>query len=135
MEFVPGPLKGWAVGKAAGLPKRSLNSTHRYHARTGTQHLKGTLLGIPNREPQEHSRNIRGIYLPGSLYSSIFLPYSWGSLFGVPSKVPLALRLPACTRRSCNNKQTLGTSSRLRCDFPPTPRCHKCNSLEPDSIY
>ena len=40
-------------------------------------------------EPQEYNRNITGIYLPGSLYSIIFLLYSWGSLFGVPSKVPL----------------------------------------------
>ena len=46
--------------------------------------LKGTLLGVPNREPQEYSTNIIGIYLPGSLYSIIFLLHSWGSLFGVP---------------------------------------------------
>ena len=52
-------------------------------------HNKGTLLGTPNREPQEYSRYIIGIYLPGSLYSIIFLLYSWGSLFGVPSRVPL----------------------------------------------
>ena len=45
---------------------------------------KGTLLGTPNREPQEYSRYILGIYLPGSSYSIIFLLYSWGSLFGVP---------------------------------------------------
>ena len=32
-----------------------------------------------------------GIYLPGSLYSILFLLYSWGSLFGVPSRVPLVL--------------------------------------------
>ena len=56
----------------------------------------GTLLGIPNREPQEYSRNKKGIYLPGSLPSIIFLLYSWGSLFGVPSKggfdkVPMTL--------------------------------------------
>ena len=48
---------------------------------------KGTLLGTPNWEPQEYSRYIVGIYLPGSLYSIIFLLYSWGSLFGVPSRV------------------------------------------------
>ena len=29
------------------------------------------------------------MYLPGSLYSIIFLLYSWGSLFGVSSRVPL----------------------------------------------
>ena len=51
--------------------------------------VKGILLGTPNREPQEYSRYIIGIYLPGSLYSIIFLLYSWGSLFGVPSRVPL----------------------------------------------
>ena len=28
--------------------------------------VKGTLLGTPNREPQEYSRNIIGMYLPGS---------------------------------------------------------------------
>ena len=52
-------------------------------------HIKGTLLGTPNREPQEYSRNIIGMYLPGSLCSIIFLLYSWGSLFGVPNRVPL----------------------------------------------
>ena len=50
---------------------------------------KGTLLGTLNREPQECSRYIIGIYLPGSLYSIIFLVYSCGSLFGVPSRLPL----------------------------------------------
>ena len=45
---------------------------------------KGTLMGTPNREPQEYSRNIIGIYLPVSLYSIVFLLYSWRSLFGVP---------------------------------------------------
>ena len=50
---------------------------------------KGNLMGTPNREPQEYSRNIMGIYLPGSYYSIKFLLYSWGSLFGVPIRVPL----------------------------------------------
>ena len=41
--------------------------------------MKGTLMGTPNREPQEYSRNIieckdRGRYIPNS-----FLLYSWGS--------------------------------------------------------
>ena len=44
-------------------------------------------MGTPNREPQEYSRNIIGIHLPGSLYSIIFLLYSLGSLFGVPITV------------------------------------------------
>ena len=51
--------------------------------------FKGTVMGTPNREPQEHSRNIMGIHLPGSLCSIMFLLYSWGSLFEVPIKVPL----------------------------------------------
>ena len=46
-------------------------------------------MGTPNREPQEYSRNIIGIYLPLSFYSIIFLLCSWGSLFGVPIKAPL----------------------------------------------
>ena len=74
---------------------------------------KGTLLGTPNREPQEYSRNIRGMYLPGSLYSIIFLLYSWGSLFGVPSKVPLGdIR---CLRRVSLDK--LRGSCRLSRNF------------------
>ena len=44
--------------------------------RLGFKEFKGTLLGTPNREPQEYSRCIIGIYLPGSLYSIIFLLYS-----------------------------------------------------------
>ena len=57
-----------------------------------THYSKGTLMGTPNREPPEYSRNIIGIYLPGSLYSVKFLLYSWGSLFGVPIGVPLYSR-------------------------------------------
>ena len=51
--------------------------------------FKGTLLGTPNREPQEYSRNIMEYKDPGRYFPIIFLLYSWGSLFGVPSKVPL----------------------------------------------
>ena len=46
-------------------------------------------MGTPNRKPEEYSRNIIGIYLPGSLRSFISLLHSWGSVFGVPSEVPL----------------------------------------------
>ena len=60
-----------------------------FKAQGGSGVYEGILLGTPNREPQEYSRYIIGIYLPGSLYSIIFLLYSWGSLFGVPSRVPL----------------------------------------------
>ena len=55
----------------------------------GFRMYNGTLMGTPNREPQEYSRNIIGIYLPGSLYSILFLLHSWGFLFGVPKLVPL----------------------------------------------
>ena len=50
---------------------------------------KGTLLGTPNREPQEYSRNIMEYKDPGTYIPIICLLYSWGSLFGVPSRVPL----------------------------------------------
>ena len=53
------------------------------------QHVQGTLLGTPNREPQEYSRNILDYKDPGSYIPIIFLLYSWGSLFGVPNTVPL----------------------------------------------
>ena len=69
---------------------------------SGFKTFKGTLLGTPNREPQEYSKHIVGIYLPGSLYSIIFLPYSWGSPFGVPSRVPLALGLEPKELRTYN---------------------------------
>ena len=57
--------------------------------RPGKQMVKGTLLGTPNREPQEYSRNIMECKDPGRYIPSIYLLYSWGSLFGVPSRVPL----------------------------------------------
>ena len=50
---------------------------------------KGTLLGTPNREPQEYSRNIMEYKDPGRYIPVIYLLYSWGSRFGVPSRVPL----------------------------------------------
>ena len=49
----------------------------------------GTLLGTPNREPQEYSRNIIEYKDPGRYIPTIFLLCSWGSLFGVPIEVPL----------------------------------------------
>ena len=70
-------------------------------------YFKGTLLGTPNREPQEYSRYIIGIYLPRSLYSIIFLLYSCCSLFGVPSRVPLYLArrcLPSTQPKTQNHK-------------------------------
>ena len=46
-------------------------------------------LGTPNREPQEYSRNIMEHKDPGRYIPITFLPYYWGSLFGVPIKVLL----------------------------------------------
>ena len=46
-------------------------------------------MATPNREPQECGRNIREHKDLGRYIPIIFLLYSWGSLFGVPSKVPL----------------------------------------------
>ena len=58
-------------------------------ASTSSKSITGTLLGTPNREPQEYSRNIIGIYLPASLYSIPFLLYFGGSLSGVPKRTLL----------------------------------------------
>ena len=54
---------------------------------------KGTLLGTPNREPQEYSRNIIEYKDPGRYIPIIYLLYSWASRFGVPSRVPLYKQL------------------------------------------
>ena len=45
-------------------------------------------MGTPDREPQEYSRNLTEYEGPGGYIPIIFLLYSWGSRFGVPSKVP-----------------------------------------------
>ena len=58
---------------------------------------KGTLLGTPNREPQEYSRNIMEYKDPGRYIPIIYLLYSWGSRFGVPSKVPLMYATWLCS--------------------------------------
>ena len=50
---------------------------------------KGTLLGTPNREPQEYGRNIMEYEDPGRYIPIIYLLHSWSSLFGVPSRVPV----------------------------------------------
>ena len=46
-------------------------------------------MGTPNREPQEYSMNVLEYEDPGRYIPIIFLLYSWGSLFGVPIRVPL----------------------------------------------
>ena len=46
-----------------------------------------TIMETPHREPQEHSRNIVGRYHQGPCIPIIFLPYSWGFLFGFPLRV------------------------------------------------
>ena len=60
-------------------------------------------MGAPEQGTQDYSRNVRGIYLPGSLhsyfvllffsYSYYCMPtnsllYSWGSLVGIPGPFP-----------------------------------------------
>ena len=59
-----------------------------YNHATSISYYKRTLLGTPNREPQEYSRNIMECKEPGRYNSIIYLLCSWGSLFGVPSRVP-----------------------------------------------
>ena len=54
---------------------------------------KGILMGTPNREPQEYSRNIIEDKDPGRYLPFIFLLCSWGCLFGVPIKVPLVFEV------------------------------------------
>ena len=53
--------------------------------------FKSGLMGTPNREPQEYSRNIMEYKDPGR--------YIWGSLFGVPSKLlSVLVGNPKCIR-------------------------------------
>ena len=53
---------------------------------------KRVLMGTPNRELQECSRNIMKDKDPARCFPTKFLLHSWGSLFGVPSKGPLKNR-------------------------------------------
>ena len=72
----------------------------------GTYYIKGTLLGTPNREPREYSRNIMEYQDPGRYIRVIFLHYVLGvPCLGIPVKslyyvrnVPKPLAtLPYCT--------------------------------------
>ena len=58
-------------------------------------------MGTPNREPQEYSRNILECKDPGRYIPIIFLLLvcAWGSLFGIPIKVPLTKM--SSIRRQC----------------------------------
>ena len=49
-------------------------------------------MGTSNREPQEYSRNIMEYKDPSRYIPLIVLLSSWGSLFGVPSEVPVLYR-------------------------------------------
>ena len=53
--------------------------------------IKAALVGTPSREPQEYNRHIMEDKDPGRYIPTIILLYSWGSLFGVPNKVPLLM--------------------------------------------
>ena len=60
------------------------------HAGRCSSITTGTLMGTPNWKPQEYSGKIIEYKDPGRHIPTIFLPlHSWGSLFGVPSKVLL----------------------------------------------
>ena len=82
----------------SGADKEASALDKFYHAGHGipwssvkSSMIKGTLPGTPNREPQEYSRNIMEYKDPGWYLPIIYLLYSWGSLFGVPSRVPLMI--------------------------------------------
>ena len=70
----------------------------------------------PNRRPQRRrpdtinrSKTILNkgtlMHLPRPLYSIIFLLYSWGSLFGVSSRVPLLKHLILCPPSNNNSSE------------------------------
>ena len=85
-------------------------------------------LGTPNREPQEYSRNIILICLPGS--STIFLLYSWGSLLGVPNKTLLLTATHKASahaevRHYCRSSCTQSILISKRRSLHPMPsNCH-----------
>ena len=54
-----------------------------------TAEVERVLMGDPKKEPHEYSRNIIENMYPGRYIPIIFPLHSWGSLFGVASKVPL----------------------------------------------
>ena len=57
-------------------------------------------MGTPNREPQEYSRSIIEYEDPGRYIPIIFLLFSWGALFGVPSKVPISQQTRALREKA-----------------------------------
>ena len=69
------------------------------------------LMGTPNMEPQEHSRNIIEHKDPGGYILIIFLLFSWGSLFGLPSKVPLWGGDPHCKSYTTGESQSLSPAA------------------------
>ena len=77
-----------------------------------TAEVKSVLMGTPNREPREYSRHVIENQYPGRYIPIIFLLHCWGSLFGVPSKVPLEVGEPlhlrvtqAVSYRYCRDKK------------------------------
>ena len=83
---------------------------------------KGTLLGTPSRESQENSRNTIEYKDPGRYISILFLLYSWGCMFGVPIKVPLAKGAPRTIIKGPSKKNS---------HLPPTPDEATCCLCEP----
>ena len=51
---------------------------------SGSRGSKRTQTETPNSEPQQYSRNVIGTQ---GIWTGIFLLYSWGSLFGVPTSI------------------------------------------------
>ena len=68
-------------------------------------------MGTPNREPKEYNRNIMEYKDPGRYIPSIFLLYSWGSLFGVPNKVALLTGLKKSISTNGHSRKKEGPSA------------------------
>ena len=51
---------------------------------------EGTLMGTPNRQPQDYRREYHRDIPTWVLIPVVFLLQSWGSLFGVPIEAPFS---------------------------------------------
>ena len=62
-------MPSWALWAPPGLKTLERPENMLWSKLLDMGILKGTKMGTSNGEPQEYSRNIFGIYLPGSTYS------------------------------------------------------------------
>ena len=85
----PKPCMIWDPSQGVGLEDSRWDWSPGARSSCKSLNSKGTLLGTPNREPQEYIRNIMEYKDPGRYIPIIYQLYSWGSLFGVPRRVPL----------------------------------------------